>query len=90
MPQATPQEKVDAEAALEKYETLAGASQRQRFLRTFQEHGPGNLRWVMSFSASISDVDTTTKSVMENYMSLRRSSKPMEGASWSLTQRKLH
>ncbi len=68
MPQAAPQEKKDAEQALLRYESLAEAGSREKFLRTFQEQGPGNLKWVTSFNASLTDVDTTTKTVWDNYL----------------------
>ena len=69
MPQATPQEKGDAEAALRKYETLVDSESRAGFLRMFQEKGPNNLKWAITFNASLTDLETTTKKLQDNYLS---------------------
>ena len=67
----TPEEKEEAERALAKYDVLTDYADRQRFLKSFEEHGGGTgkdaLKFVSSFKKSLEFNDTTTLGQVEDY-----------------------
>ena len=53
---------------MNKYDSIADAGSRKRFLKLFQDHGTKDLKWTCDFKVSLIDKETTTLSSNGNYL----------------------